>query len=471
MAPQPPSSPGGWRRLLGLVRGVTGPWTRGNAASWVVLVAVVLVLRWGFVELYSIPSGSMEPTLHGDPRFLHGDRVAVNKLLFGPRIPFTTVRLFRLGEPKRWDIVVFNAVEPNAPHKTLIKRVVGLPGERIHISDGRIVVNGVREEPPPELSGHLRYTMELAPSDDAIAEALLQLARSNALPPTANPAHRGVQTLEEDVRRLHDEMQGVSEEELSGEGARELVKGVAPVSLQIVKEWLIAEYGREKPFRFGIREEDEFSVVPEGHYFMLGDNSENSVDGRFFGWVPHENLYGRAFAVALPLSHRRDLSGFWSHWWGRGLLCGPPALIVLFESFRLFIVFSWRVRASEKGLGLVRGERLVVRRIGPGLRLPFAGRGLLWKREPQLGEVVAYLGGDDDGAGRGFCFGRVVVRDDRGGTRGGSGGRSARTIPVENATGTVEVHVDALIGRVVAVWWPFHRRRMLRSIEGEAASL
>ena len=82
--------------------------------------------------------------------------------------------------------------------------------------------------------------------------------------------------------------------------------------------------------------------------------------------VPHENLYGRAFSIALPFSRMRDLTGFSSHWWGRGLLYVPPLLIVLYEILRSFFVFTWRVRASEAGLGLIKGERLVIDRIGFG---------------------------------------------------------------------------------------------------------
>ena len=134
-----------------VVTGFTGPWTRTNGVSWLKLLVIILVLRWAFFELYSIPSGSMEPVLHGDPRYFHGDRVAVNKALFGPRIPFTTIRIFPLGKPDRWDIVVFNNVDPDAEHATLIKRVVGLPGEHVRILNGQIHVNKEPIEPPEEL--------------------------------------------------------------------------------------------------------------------------------------------------------------------------------------------------------------------------------------------------------------------------------------------------------------------------------
>ena len=139
-----------WTAFTLTVRAFTGPWTRSNGAGWVALILFILVLRWAFFELYSIPSGSMLPTLNGDPRYFRGDRVAVNKFLFGPRIPFTTNRIVPFWEPKRWDIVVFNNVDPDAEHAILIKRVVGLPGERIHISGGRIHVNGEAVALPPE---------------------------------------------------------------------------------------------------------------------------------------------------------------------------------------------------------------------------------------------------------------------------------------------------------------------------------
>ena len=96
------------------------------------------------------------------------------------------------------------------------------------------------------------------------------------------------------------------------------------------------------PPLYGSQRGDEYQVVPEGHYLMLGDNSLNSVDGRMFGWVPRENLYGRASAVFWPISHRRDFTGFSHTWWGKLLIYGIPLLIVVFE------VRHWRKERAAK---------------------------------------------------------------------------------------------------------------------------
>lgn len=84
----------------------------------------------------------MEPTLHGNENMFLGDRVLTNKLLFGPRIPFTTIRLMDWWEPQRWHIVVFKPPAGRSEHPRLIKRIVGLPGERVQSKDGKLLING-----------------------------------------------------------------------------------------------------------------------------------------------------------------------------------------------------------------------------------------------------------------------------------------------------------------------------------------
>lgn len=131
--------------------------------SLVIAIGLALMIRWIVAEPFRIPSGSMEPTLHGDPAMFHGDRVFVNKFVYGIRFPLNGIRIpflnkrlqyadkriWRNQEPKRWDIIVFKAVEPDAEHTTLVKRIVGLPGERIHIAGGKVYVNDKPLELPP----------------------------------------------------------------------------------------------------------------------------------------------------------------------------------------------------------------------------------------------------------------------------------------------------------------------------------
>ena len=116
-----------------------------------IAVAIALAIRQFVVEPFRIPSGSMLPTL------LIGDHLFVNKLAYGPRIPFTDVRLPGLREPERGDVVVFEVARPGgrADHarrsragglqsEAFVKRLVGLPGDRIAWKNGELFVNGER---------------------------------------------------------------------------------------------------------------------------------------------------------------------------------------------------------------------------------------------------------------------------------------------------------------------------------------
>ncbi len=101
-----------------------------------ILIALVLALfiRAFFVQAYKIPSGSMKETL------LIGDHILVNKFIFGPRIPFTNARLFKVRKPERGEIIVF--LEPHNEEKDFIKRVVGLPGETLEIKNRKVFIDG-----------------------------------------------------------------------------------------------------------------------------------------------------------------------------------------------------------------------------------------------------------------------------------------------------------------------------------------
>ncbi|MFO7974987.1 MAG: signal peptidase I [Candidatus Hydrogenedentota bacterium] len=398
---------------------MTGPWTWENAKAWLMVIAFVLLVRWLWFEPFSIPSGSMEPTLHGDKRFLRGDRVAVNKLAYGPRVPFTNIRLLDLGDPQRWDIVVFNTPEENAEHKVLIKRVVGLPGERVHISNGVLHVNGEPVPFPPEMPEGMRYTNEL-----------------------------------EELER----------------GQRRYVGG--------------------EHMTYGVLPQDEYVVVPEGYYFVLGDNSARSRDGRYFGWVPEENIIGRAFCVWWPWSHRRDFTGFSTKWWGAALLYGVPLLFVLYWFVTGFIAISLRVRHTHPGGVPARGEHVVVNRLMTGLRIPFTNAHLIPGRPPREGELLAYAADREGSYTPQIVIGRVVgLPGQYVATEGRAcriDGREVGVWPNDAALKDGRIPEDGvvvawdapaaegkpvfvewvprenIIGNVVSVWWPLHRARAVR---------
>ncbi len=141
----------------GMDRAQVLEWLRSGATA----LLLALIIRWAIAEPYRIPSGSMETTLHGDPRFGRGDRVFVNKWVYGLRYPFMNKRIWEGQPPQRWDIVVFKTVEPDAIHKTLVKRIVGMPGEYIQIRNGKIFADGKEVPLSPALPEDIYYTTPL----------------------------------------------------------------------------------------------------------------------------------------------------------------------------------------------------------------------------------------------------------------------------------------------------------------------
>lgn len=112
--------------------------TKSQTREWVESIVIALVLalliRTFVVQAFKIPSGSMEPTL------LIGDHLLVNKFLYGTKIPFTAIKVLPLREPERGDVVVF--IYPVDPSKDFIKRVIGLPGDKIEVINKKVYVNG-----------------------------------------------------------------------------------------------------------------------------------------------------------------------------------------------------------------------------------------------------------------------------------------------------------------------------------------
>jgi signal peptidase I len=302
------SSPSGFGRWVHLFLYSEGwiSWVR----SLVFAFALVMVFRWAIAEPYSIPSGSMEPTLHGDPRFLRGDRVFVNKWIYGIRYPFMNKRIWQGKLPERWDIVVFKASEENALHNTLVKRVVALPGERVNIgNDGKIYINGEAVPVPPSV-GNFEYSRNI------------------------------------------------------GAG-----------------------------FDYGVRESDTYSLVPEGHYLVLGDNSNHSRDGRRFGWLPNENIVGRAACIWWPIGNIRDFTGFTETLWWRTSM----SLLALYVFWRMFFGRSWRVLGRELGDDFAPSAHLYINRLSFGIPVPSTRMRLTQGRQPARGETVAYYAKVDNG--------------------------------------------------------------------------
>lgn len=201
--------------------------------SFFPILLVVFLLRSFLYEPFRIPSGSLEPTL------LMGDFILVNKYDYGTKLPVVHKKLFGEGKPQRGDIIVFRW--PPNPSFDFIKRVIGLPGDRISYINKDLFVNGTKV---PQ-----KFLMKTEQKDESGAQ---WQANQN-------------------------------EEDLLG-----------------IKHNILIDM--DKP---GFDYKD--IVVPEGMYFVMGDNRDNSADSRFWGFVPEENIVGKA--VAIWMSWNSDKFG------------------------------------------------------------------------------------------------------------------------------------------------------------------
>jgi signal peptidase I len=204
--------------------------SRGTLAFLLLMIG----FRSAWADWVVVPTGSMNPTI------LEGDRVLVDKHVFGLRIPFTLIHLTSGAQPQRGDIVVFDSPVNGT---SLVKRVVGVPGDVVSLQGDELLVNGQRAHYAPgdldELRGLLATTA---------AEKPLLLTE-------AGPLKR------HEILILPD---------------RPARRSFGPV------------------------------VVPQGKYFVLGDNRDNSADSRYIGFIPRRNIVGRASRVLVSLNPDHD---------------------------------------------------------------------------------------------------------------------------------------------------------------------
>lgn len=226
------------------------PWWLEYTAGLFPVIAVVFLLRSFLFEPFRIPSGSMLPTLH------IGDFILVNKFDYGIRLPVTNTKIIPVGSPERGDVVVFKY--PMDMQVDYIKRVVGLPGDTVEYRDKVLYVNGVEQKQTGSRDFVDDSTMiTLEERDEQLGEVNHLIAR-DARRPSWVP------------------LQGILRKEKS------------------------CDYN-ERGF---------VCTVPEGHYFMMGDNRDNSEDSRYWGFVPDEDLVGRAVLIWANFGDMGRVGGF-----------------------------------------------------------------------------------------------------------------------------------------------------------------
>ncbi len=226
------------------------PWWLDWTAGLFPVIAVVFLLRSFLFEPFKIPSGSMIPTL------LVGDLILVNKFTYGVRLPVINTRLTEGNKPQRGDVMVFRY--PPKPSLDYIKRVVGVPGDEVAYLNKRLTING---KPVPKAS----------------------------LP----------EFFDEDVMRYFKQY----EETFDARRFRLLNDDDRPAFVAGAEDF---------PFRSNCRYSVEGVVckVPEGHYFMMGDNRDNSLDSRYWGFVPERNIVGKAFFIWMNFGNFKRIGSF-----------------------------------------------------------------------------------------------------------------------------------------------------------------
>ena len=236
------------------------PWWLDWTAGLFPVIVVVFVLRSFLFEPFKIPSGSMIPTLH------IGDLILVNKFHYGIRLPVLNHKVIDGHPVERGDVMVFRY--PPKPSLDYIKRVVGVPGDKIAYINKVLTINGqlVSKLSVPEFfdADTMRYSKQF----------------EEAMPIGSTPAQ--MNNLR--IHRL-----------LNDDRVPNFVSGINDFAFKDNCSYTV---------------EGVECTVPEGHYFMMGDNRDNSMDSRYWGFVPDQNIVGKAFFVWMNFSNPSRVGSF-----------------------------------------------------------------------------------------------------------------------------------------------------------------
>jgi len=225
---------------------IAEPWWVEYAKSFFPVILIVFLIRSFLVEPFKIPSGSMIPTLQV------GDFIVVNKFTYGVRLPIINQKIIPLNDPQRGDVMVFRY--PENPSLDYIKRVIGLPGDTVEYNHKKLLINGV--EQAQKADGDYNY-------------------------------------VEANLNFVHTEKRN----ETLGNRKHALLVNPEMPTLHLAA---VAEFkGREN---CDYDNEMVRCKVPAGHYFMMGDNRDNSRDSRYWGFVPDNQIVGRAFLIWMNFS-------------------------------------------------------------------------------------------------------------------------------------------------------------------------
>jgi signal peptidase I len=217
-------------------------WTEGWG-SFAIAIAIALVIRWGLIEAYVIPSASMLPSL-----LIH-DHIFVNKAVYGVRLPFSEKWLTRFKSPERGEVIVFKY--PKDPNVFFIKRIIGTPGDKVLYENGKLYINDKLVDSEPQERGG---------DWDAVSD--VDFRREDIQNPVYQTDNKT--NYEAFLEKLDNHPHDILLRKDDGAGRSE-------------GPW----------------------IVPKGMLFMMGDNRDNSHDSRRWGFLPEENILGRAMFVWL----------------------------------------------------------------------------------------------------------------------------------------------------------------------------